>query len=339
MSIPYTPVPAGAAEIEDAINKAFQAFAALGQANVEATTNTPPATVLLDAGKMWLVGTTPAAGAWSGRANNLALCTAANVWAFYAPGTSAWLIWDKGATQMKRWDGSAWIVFTSTSGSTSKGHIDGLKMLWVGTNAITVTNGEAYIEGSSGVLAFSSSVAVTGISLGNNVWGHVYAYSNAGTPAIEIVTAAPAAPYSGTARSKTGDTSRRYIGSVRTNGSGQIYKFTMVGTRITYLLDVTASPFRVLSNGTATAWTSFSYSAVVPVTSTQVYTIVQNIDTVVSFNVSSGASGADFTYVINPKQVVPIDLPLSSTQTFNYQATGVTATGLYADALAYTYER
>lgn len=113
MSIPYTPWPDGALQGNIPVNDSLQAFSALGQAAVESTTNTPPTTALADVGRMWLVGTAPT-GAWAGRANNLALCTAANVWRFFAPGTNAWIAWDKGTSQVKRYDttAAAWVVWS-----------------------------------------------------------------------------------------------------------------------------------------------------------------------------------------------------------------------------------
>lgn len=337
MSITLPTWPAGALQPEDPFNQAMQTLGAIVNAAAETTTNTPPTTVLADKGKIWIIGTA-GTGLWAGRNNQIALCTAANVWEFYAPQV-AWLVWDKAANQMKRWDGSVWVVFTSTSGSTSKGHIDGLKLLWVSGTAITVTSGEAYVEGQNGVVAAAASIAKSSLSLSNSTWYHVYLFLNGASADVEIVTTAPDTAYSGTARSKTGDNSRRYIGSIRTNGSGAVYKFAMVGCRITYLLDVTATPFRVLSNGTSTSWASVSFASVVPITSNQAYAISQNIDAAISCNVSSGASGADFLYVVNPKQVIPAELPLGASQTFNYQMLGATATGLYIDVLAYTFER
>lgn len=112
MSIPYTPWPDGALQGNVPVNDSLQALAALGQANVEQTLNAPPTTVLADAGKMWLIGTAPT-GVWSGRSNSLALCTAANVWRFFAPGSNAWIVWDKGSSQVKRYDttAAAWVVW------------------------------------------------------------------------------------------------------------------------------------------------------------------------------------------------------------------------------------
>ena len=102
------------------------------------------------------------------------------------------------------------------------GYIDGLQMQWVSATAVTVSSGRAYIPSLGYYLDAPNAIALTGLVLTASTWHHLYLYDNAGTPAVECVTTAPAAPYSGTARAKTGDTSRRYIGSVLTDASAAI---------------------------------------------------------------------------------------------------------------------
>jgi hypothetical protein len=106
-----------------------------------------------------------------------------------------------------------------------KGYIDGLQMQWVSGTAVTVSSGTAYIPSLGNVLVANAAMALTGLSLTASTWYHLYLYSNAGTPAVECVTTAPSAPYNGTARTKTGDTSRRYIGSVYSSASSALSGF------------------------------------------------------------------------------------------------------------------
>lgn len=345
MSIPVTLVPQGAAEIEDAINKSLQALSALGQANVEATTNTPPTTTLADVTKMWLVGTAPAAGAWSGRANNLALCTAAGVWQFFAPGTNVWILWDKLALQMKRWDGSSWVVFAATSGSTNKSHISGLRMSWNSGTSITVGTGEAYVEGLSAVVQVNSQITKSSLSLSASTWYHVYMFLSAGTPDVEVSTTAPAAAYNGTARSKVGDPSRRYVGSILTNSSGQILRFnhnTASGS-IDYVSHVNATPFIVLNNGAATTATNVSCANVVPITSRSAYFVVDNDDPAIRVgygNSEMGAvSGTNFLGFIFASSSLSIQIPLDSSQQISYLYFAAPSKGFSMRVSSYTFER
>lgn len=228
------------------------------------------------------------------------------------------------------------------------GYIDGLKMVWVSGTALTVTTGAAYIPSLGKVLRASSDIAKTGLSLTASTWYHVYLYNNAGTPDIELSTTAPAAPYSGTARTKMGDTSRRYVGSARTDTAGGIYNFLHCGTSVTYRNVQGGSPFRVLSNGTAITETTVSMAAVVPVTSKQVFVRVIN-------NATSAATAQIYTGVSDDSAAGPptsgimtfdptkdgfVYHPLDSSQSMTYwYRTAPSGGGAYMDIYGYHYER
>lgn len=347
MSIPVTYWPDGALQGNVPVNDSLQSLSALGQAQVEQTLNAPPTTVLADVGKMWQVGTSPT-GVWATptRANNLALCTAAGVWRYFAPGTNAWLIWDKAALQMKRWDGSAWSVFASTSGSTSKGHIDGLKMTWVSGTALTVTTGEAYVEGNTGVVAANSNIAKSSLSLSASTMYHVYLYLNGASPDIEIVTTAPAAAYSGSARSKTGDTSRRYIGSIITTASGSIAKFQHdLPCTINYDENINAAPYVVVSGGSATSATSVSCSAVVPTTGRSAILMANNNATgqyvyMSTSNAVNSLSTSFWKAFIVPVGSFRSEYRLDGAQAFNYMYDATPSGGnAFIRVTGYTFER
>lgn len=157
-------------------------------------------------------------------------------------------------------------LVTSMSGQPiPEGYIDGFKMEYVSGTQIRFTGGSAYIPSLGRAITLASPVTKTP-TLAANTWYHNYTYDNAGTTDVEVSATAPAAPYNGTARAKTGDTSRRYIGSFRTDASGSIYNFQHADSGVMYLTDISVSPFRVVSGGTSTAWATFSASAVAPVT-------------------------------------------------------------------------
>ena len=67
----------------------------------------PPTTVAGDAGKTWIVGAAPT-GAWAGHANDVAVCTGADLWKFVTPKLEwrAYLRDETGAAY--RYTGSAW---------------------------------------------------------------------------------------------------------------------------------------------------------------------------------------------------------------------------------------
>lgn len=150
-----------------------------------------------------------------------------------------------------------------------KGYIDGLTMRWVSGSQVNVTSGAAYLE-SGGILHAAADIVKSGLSLAASSWHHLYLYSNAGTPDIEVSTTAPAAPFRGTARSKTGDSTRRYIGSVRTDGAGAIWEFQHAGDRVTYLENIDVLPFRVVVAGSSTIPATVSNADSCPETATAV---------------------------------------------------------------------
>ena len=164
---------------------------------------------------------------------------------------------------------------------------------------------------------------------------------------MEVVTTAPVS-WKGSAYSKTGDTSRRYVGSVKTNSSASVYKFThnLESNMIVYQnAALNASPFRCLTTGTATTATSVSLSGVVPVTSTFVnLRLVNTADQTVYTNSDNSVSTTSFQMVLVAGNVVQTTLlnvhPTDSSQNVYYYfplATG--SGGANLDVYGYFYDR
>lgn len=227
------------------------------------------------------------------------------------------------------------------------GYIDGLNLVWNSGTSISVTSGSAYIEGAASVVNVPAALTLSGLSLSASTWYHVYLYLNAGVPAIECVTANPATPYSGTARSKTGDTSRRYLGSVLTDTSGSIYNARYTGETVLMRCPIGSStPFRVL-NGMATVSTPVSCSGAVPVTANSVLVKLANQNPSgngtlrVTNSEASGTPGPptdEFSNIfgVNAGAEQYVDLTLSSNQSFNYWIGSGTPT-VNAGAFIYGY--
>lgn len=321
-----------------AFNAAMRDLDALVFMAIVTTTNTPPTTTApADVGKRWIVGASPT-GPWSGQSKNIALCVGANLWRFLIP-KEGWTARD--VTTDLRWEysGSAWAVQNFAAGAEFAGSITGLVMSRNSGTSLTVSTGAAHIESTGRVLAVTTAITKSSLSLSNNTTYHLYLYSNSGTPDVEVVTTAPAAAYSGKARSKTGDTTRRYIGSVRTNGSGQVREFVHDGDSIRYQETVTAAPYRVLGPGTATSWTAIALSALVPATSKAAIMDIQVVGGSVGTDIASKAAGAGFSTTINPSQRTAAAFPIDSSQNFYYKAPLAGAGALYVDVWGYTFER
>lgn len=150
-------------------------------------------------------------------------------------------------------------------------HISGLQLEWLSATGVRIKTGEAYVPAFEGLLPVTSDIDVTGLSLAASTWYYVYIYetpTNTGTASVEVVTTAPAAPYRGAARTKTADTSRRYIGALKTNAASQLMRFSDTGLFRRWLESITASPIQVYSVTTApTTPTTIDCSGVVPLTS------------------------------------------------------------------------
>jgi hypothetical protein len=228
-------------------------------------------------------------------------------------------------------------------------YISGLKMVWGSANSLSVTSGAAHIPSLGRVVRSGAALNLAGLVLTASTWYHLYLYLNAGAPAVECVTTAPAAPYYGTARAKTGDASRRYIGSVLTDASGNIYQFKQNGSRISlYWNNVGSLPMRPLFVGSSTAGTNVSLSGSCPVTATHAQLRAQNPDTSIAARMSNkdfggavGDSGSG-TYAILP--VAPnsnaiLDFPLAGDQSIVYWMTATPTAGLTVDVFGYLYER
>jgi len=219
------------------------------------------------------------------------------------------------------------------------GYIDGLQMQWVSATAVTVSSGRAYIPSLDYYLDAPNAIALTGLVLTASTFYHLYLYNNAGTPAIECVTTAPAAPYSGTARAKTGDTSRRYIGSVLTDGSGNVINFLQVAQHV----QLRVAP-RVLSAGTATTTTTVSLSAVVPPTCRIAQVRLMNTATAGSIRTKTSDDGLvapSGLVTISPAKDAFLDHPLDPSQALEYLYYDTAPTGgsAYIDVYGYIYER
>lgn len=221
-----------------------------------------------------------------------------------------------------------------------KGCIDGLVMQWGGAAQLAITAGAAYIPSAGRIVELPAAVTKAGLTLPPSTWHHVYMHNDLGVPGIEIVTAAPAEPYSGTARAKGGDNSRRYLGSLLTDAAGGIYRFGQNGDQIDYLV-APAPPFRVLSGGVATTKTTVSLAGVVPITSQYVIAnTINNSDLQLFVDVPEiGNTGLTTRYTCLANQRTPI-LAVVPGRALTYQyAAPPTGSGAFIDVWGYKYGR
>lgn len=221
--------------------------------------------------------------------------------------------------------------------------IEGLKLSWNSATSITVGTGHCYAENGDEI-DLTSAITKSGLSLSSSTWYHVYVYLS-GTPAAEIVTTAPTA-WKGPAYSKTGDTSRRYVGSVLTDGSGNIYEFmhNLNNNQIVYKgSSVTnTSPFRVLNGGTSTSPAEVDVSGVIPSeTAIMIYArFASNANVTTNIGTDSSVSNLSLNPGSTSIQNAYIAFAVNSTPGIYYDlGSGYSSGGVYIDIYGYYFER
>ncbi len=223
-----------------------------------------------------------------------------------------------------------------------RGYIDGALMTYAGQSAITVGPGSCYIPGAKTAVEFAD-IAKSGLSLSASTWYHLYIYLNGTTPDVEVATTAPSAPYIGRARSKSGDSSRRYVGSIKTDASGAVLPF-IVGSdgAFRYLVGNNAAPLRCLANGKATSRSTVSLSQAMPVTATGGIFVMSNTDSSVYANLSVPGAAAASVLGIAPGGALAgqvVSFPTDANQAVDYYYSSAPTNGLYVDVVGFTLGR
>lgn len=152
----------------------------------------------------------------------------------------------------------------------------GAKLTWNSVSGYQLEAGEAEVNGK--LLSWGAAITRSSLSLSNSTLYNVYLYDNSGTPAIEESTTSPVWDSTLNCYKKTGDNTRRWMGWLTTNASGQIRTFLCVisGRSIEMFFtdgdDVVTGGKRIVAGGTTTgSWTSVSLSPFVPVNASHWY--------------------------------------------------------------------
>lgn len=191
---------------------------------------------------------------------------------------------------------------------------------------VSISPGMCYIPGVGRILS-DGTATVTLSSPTPNTFYHLYAYDmGGGLMGLEASSVAPAAPYLGTARTKTGDITRRYLISGRTNASGVLRpgKHTRPaeqGNRV--MLDSASAsgsvPVMLLSGLIATTPQTVDLSSVIPITADRA--IVQlmnptNFSLYVSRSEVGAPSATNFQYAAGPGTAPVVDVTLDANRQF-----------------------
>jgi hypothetical protein len=230
----------------------------------------------------------------------------------------------------------------STTAAQVRDHInttiEGINLLYNSAASLDVGTGYCYAENGD-FINITAAITKSGLSLTAATWYHVYVYLSGGAAAAEVVTTAPVL-WKGTAYTKTGDTTRRYVGSVKPSGTNVLFRFLHSGNKMAYNTNTgAAAPPRILSAGAATVATDIDASTIVPVTSriglirwTNLGTSavdIGNTDVTTILTLGNAASGYNH---------LATDWILTTTQKANYK-NAAAGGALYVDVLGYTFER
>lgn len=249
-----------------------------------------------------------------------------------------------GTSNFLRADGT-WAAPVGGGSGTSipAGYNSGVDVVWVSSSAITIKPCSVHIESSDSVLVVTTDIALTGLSPGNNTWAYLYLYDNAGTPMAELSTTAPADPYSGYARSKSGDTSKRWIGVVRTDAGGAIREFRKNGDLWSWTMLQTSgaanTPWtRLVANGQSTTSTVVSAATGCPPQSTSIVALIANVSSNQFVYLAPGdktlANNSYSFYVDNAKYFIK-EVLLNNSQQFKYTYTSSPGTGVWIDVIGF----
>lgn len=145
--------------------------------------------------------------------------------------------------------------------------ITGLHLEWVSGTEVRIKSGACYILGSGEILEATADTVLT-ITPAASTFYYIYALKVGGALSFESSPTAPV-QYRGYAKHKTGDSSRRYVGAVRSNAAGTaLHRFRCEGNLVRYLQDTEVAPFRLVNALSAQVVTFVSAGGVVPPTST-----------------------------------------------------------------------
>lgn len=179
-------------------------------------------------------------------------------------------------------------------------YISGLLCTRNSATSITIGVGSAVVQSGSVRVDVTTPLTLSGLSLAANTAYHVYLYNNAGVAAIELVTTVPASPYAGTARSKTGDTTRRWVCMVVTNAVTQLYDFHQPNeTEFRWTDNLHSAAFTMYAASALSPGFAFGFGYFLPESATHVQVNILNAATNATATLGNGDPGWPAAYQVN----------------------------------------
>jgi len=215
--------------------------------------------------------------------------------------------------------------------------INGLNLSVAGA-VITCGPGAAYVQGG-GIVRVAGAITTTVTGLTANTWRHVYLCLSGSTPTIEAVTTEPV-DYSYPAKQKTGDATRRYLGSFRVDSWGGMVPQLCMNGRC-YFQAQWDTQHRVMGNGQSTAKAGVAVNAEIPATAVNIELAVTNASTAgLSFvDISSKSTNGGTSVQPGAKNIVTIPADGYPYIYYQYSTSAPSPAGVYIDVGGYTYAR
>ncbi|WP_285409319.1 hypothetical protein [Pseudomonas sp. FR229a] len=228
---------------------------------------------------------------------------------------------------------------TAQVGKGAAGFIEGLGLVWSSGTSIAIRPGSAYVPSAGKVVTYAGGT-IAPITVGVvNTSVHLY-LTDTGT-IEQSATAAPVRYYN-QAHQKSGDNSRRYIGSIliNTNAAGA-YQFVhrLSDSSIMYTVgNPESAAFRLLSGGTTAA--AFNTRTITPATAHTIEAAWQNVGSAsVRFSPSDAGTpiSTGWMVFVPPGAIFNGRCPIASDGTITYSAIGGGSANCYA--LGYYFDR
>ncbi len=220
----------------------------------------------------------------------------------------------------------------------AQGFIEGLSLVWSSGTSIAIRPGSAYVPSVGKVVTYpGANITPRGV-VEVNSFVHLY-LTDAGT--IDQSLDAPVRYYN-QAFQKTGDNTRRYIGSILINtnalGAYQFVHRPLDGSMMYTVANPQGAPFRLLSAGTSIA--AFTIRPIAPVTAHTLEGAWQNVGTAaVQFTPSDAGTNINTGWMVfvGPNTIFNGRCPIASDGTITYKGTGGGNANCYG--LGYYFDR
>lgn len=237
---------------------------------------------------------------------------------------------------------------------TDPGHINGLDVEWVTGTQIRIKSGGCYIPATGTIVSKATDTTVNLSGLSANTWYYLYAANLSGALAFDAPSTTTPVAYFGTAKQKSGDSSRRYIGEFKTAPAATTaLKYRVVNDRVFWMPtgnNIYGTPYITgINNTRSTTSTNYSVASAAPTGAKAVQLIIDNETNSVHYisDTSVSDSSTPYMFYSSYSAVTPTPqtahspwIPLDDSLQFRARSSGSATTGgVWVAVMGYERER